>query len=95
MAYDPTGLFLSGYNPERPRNPKVWFYRSEDAPSLVVADGYIADAFFRGMQVGDVVHIQDFASGAPVAHTISIVLAVTEAGGANLSDGTSIDLTDT
>jgi hypothetical protein len=71
--------------------PNLWFYVSLDAATVVRGADYITNALDLGMKVGDIV-IQS-SSDASVAH-IYVVVTV-DADGADLSDGTAIDETNT
>lgn len=68
----------------------IWSYDSADAATSVRAANYITDALDLGMKKGDTMFQHDSA-GATVAH-IYPVLAVASSG-ADLGDGTAIDVT--
>lgn len=70
--------------------PRVWFYRSVDAPSLVQVSGYITDAGKRGMKVGDVVIAQDNDTSPYQTSTLVVVTVNATTGAADLSNAVSI-----
>ena len=94
MAYAPTKLSLVGGDP-RTSAPCMWAYKSEDAMTSVRAAGYIADAKFAGMKVGDIVHVITVNSSNVVQTVYVTVVMSFTAGAADLADGTSITVTNT
>lgn len=94
MAYAPGSLHLIAGMPWEPNVLRIWAYKSDDAMTTVRGANYIADARLRQMQPGDVVYVTQTTAGAITAITQAIVLTV-GASGANLSDGSAIDATNT
>lgn len=105
MAYSPNNLrcIAGPDNPGGDRSlaheggvMRLWTYKSTDAVASVRALNYITDAQLRGMRAGDIVFVavQSAAGAVPSAISICPVLAVVAAG-ADLSDGTSISVTNT
>ena len=96
MAYTPLTLKTSyGKHEARGRDPDalvIWGYKTTDAMTTVRAAGYFADAGQRSMKVGDVVNVMVLSGGVPSTLHVTAVFAIT-AGAADLSDGTSITLT--
>lgn len=93
MAYDPSALALKSghvYGPHR-----TWFYKTTDAMTTVRGATYFGDGQARGMQLGDVVEVLVVnGSNVPQTFHIAVVMAISS-GVPDLSDGTSIDLTNT
>jgi hypothetical protein len=102
MAYNPLRLTTVGDDALRvnsvatqPLTPRTWTYQSADAVATVRAANYFSDAKQRGMKVNDLVFVVVAADGsAATAVSICVVMAVA-ATGADLSDGTSITVTNT
>jgi hypothetical protein len=67
----------------------IWVYVSADAMSTVRAADYFTDALALGMKALDVVLVVDTASPAV---TWAVVLTV-DGDGADLTDGSAIDMT--
>jgi hypothetical protein len=94
MAYARGSLALIAGHEYAPDTPRIWSYKSTDAMSTVRAANYIADAKLRGMRVGDIVYVHQMTGAAVTAVTHSVVMAVTSSG-ADLSDGSTITVTNT
>lgn len=89
----------------------IWAYDTADANATVYAAGYITDAWAKGMQKGDVVHVRRWTTTIPVANTevlsaagvanilleyaIMPVIGISTAGAADLANGTLITMTNT
>lgn len=65
---------------------KVWTYRSTDALATVVAANYITNAVDLGMQVGDVVCVEDTTSPAIAWARLTAVAST----GSTMSSGLAI-----
>ncbi len=72
--------------------PSVWTYDSADAAAVVRAADYFTNALELGMKKGDIV-IQGDSAGAAVAHMYPVLTV--DSDGADLGDGTAIDVTNT
>jgi hypothetical protein len=92
MAYSVGALTLLAGQEYTPEAPRIWTYKSTDAMATVRAADYIRDAKLRGMKVGDIVFVTQMTGAAVTAVTMSVVVAVT-ADGADLSDGTTVTVT--
>jgi hypothetical protein len=94
MAYAPTALALAGGDPTTSA-PCVWTYKSTDAMTTIRGAGYISDAKYRGMKVGDTVFATTVnGSNVVQTHYVTVVMSFT-AGAADLADGTAITVTNT
>ena len=89
MAYASKNLKLVAGETWLPDTPCIWSYASADAIATVRVDGYMSDAKYRGMKVGDLVYVYD--SATPTAQ-LCLVITVAETG-ADLANGTSISVT--
>jgi hypothetical protein len=58
-----------------------WIYRSADVAATVIAAGYIDDAFYKGLQVGDVVRVVDDTTPLVTLHVVSVVDTSTNPAG--------------
>jgi hypothetical protein len=102
MAYNPMRLSTIGPNglmvascATQPLLPRLWTYQSADSIATARAANYISDAKQRGMKVNDVVLVVVAADGAAAtALSFCTVMAVASTG-ADLSDGTSLSVTNT
>lgn len=110
MAYEPTHLTLDrevGGKVGR----KWWNYNSVDSLATIYAIGYISDARTIGMAKGDIVTVTRWTSAVPTTNaekttaagvanivvgvTLHVVMGVSTAGAADLSDGQAIAVTNT
>lgn len=66
---------------------RIWFYKSADAGSDVDVDGYFTNADALGMEVGDLVIVQDTDTSATTMHTVK---SVTAGGAGDIGDGTAV-----
>lgn len=71
---------------------RTWSYESADAIATVNTSGYFSNGAALGMKVGDIVRVRDTATPT---ETIAVVIDVTAGGQADISDGTSVSVTDT
>lgn len=69
-----------------------WHYTSTDSTTAPLTANYFTDAYFLGMRAGDVV-IQVGATGSTISVAVSVMGAVTTAGGAYVSTGGQITST--
>lgn len=105
MAYLPNNLrCIAG--PENPGGNRsiaheagvcvLWTYKSSDAVATVRGANYFTDAFLRGMRAGDIVFVTVQASAGAVPSAVSVCpVAACTASGADLSDGSSMTVTNT
>lgn len=102
MAYISNGLSLKT-DTLSGGGPREWILQNTDAVTTVRVVDYISDAQARGMEVGDLVYYtrwttftDQYNKAAPiVAKHIFVVMVISAAGAADLSDGTAIDVTNT
>jgi hypothetical protein len=98
MAWNPAYLLLRESNPGN--GSQMWTYRDTVAPAAFDAAGYIPDGGKRGMRITDRVEYtqvdnQDNPTVVTAA-SIHMVMTVTASTGAvNLSDATTITVTNT
>lgn len=108
MAYSSSALGMVSQCPG-PLGMKIWVYDTVDVNSTVYAAGYISDALSRGMQKGDIVYVRIWTTAAPTTSAemvtaaataniltsmyTHIVLGISTAGAADLTNGVSITLT--
>jgi hypothetical protein len=70
----------------------LWFYSSADAIATVNTSGYFTNGYRLGMKVGDSIIVRDTATPT---QTLAVVMDVnTTTGAADISDGTTISVTD-
>jgi hypothetical protein len=101
MAYAPMSLTTDGPHGRRvqsaqgaqPGKPRRWSYMSDDAVATVRVISYFSDAYYRGMRMGDLVDVIVTSAGSVSAVSTCVVMTCTAAAGADLSDGTSISVT--
>ena len=90
MAYSETGLQPIGGQAKAGSAPQMWAYTSTDAIATVNTAGYFNDAS-DVLKVGDLIYVHD--SNTPTA---SLVVVLSNASGVvDVSDGTTIAVTDT
>ena len=90
MAYSVTGLQPIGGQSKAGSAPQMWSYTTTDAIATVNTAGYFNDAS-DVLKVGDLMYVYD--SNTPTA---SLVIVLSNASGVvDLSDGTTIAVTDT
>ena len=87
----PDGLMVNSIALQ-PDAIRMWHYTSTDTMTTVRAANYFSDAKQRGMKVGDMVTVLQTTGGAVTAVTLAVVMAVASTG-ADLSDGTTISVT--
>jgi hypothetical protein len=90
MAYStsaPPRLIAAGIG----ASPRLWVYTSADAIATVNTSGYFSNGAALGLKVNDVVIVVDTAT--PTV-TLAVVIDVTAGGQADISDGTSVSVTD-
>lgn len=79
-------------------SPQLWSLQGTDAQADVNTADYVSDALARGMRKGDIVIYTKWDNISTKAtcqgHILLSVLTV-DAGGADLSDGTAITVTNT
>ena len=110
MAYTPAtlrlGIEIPGVIPM-----KVFAYDTVDALATIYAAGYISDATKKGMQKGDIVKVRRWTTSIPAArselitaaavanvivtHTTHMVIGISSAGAADLTDGLATTMTNT
>jgi len=66
---------------------KIWSYADGDAGTVVDGDGYFTDGDDLGMEVGDLMFVEDTDTQLTTMH---VVLSVTAGGAADLGDGTTV-----
>lgn len=89
MAYSETGLQPIGGQAKAGNAPQMWSYTTTDAIATVNTEGYFNDAS-DVLKVGDLMYVYD--SNTPTA---SLVIVLSNASGVvDVSDGTSIAVTD-
>lgn len=101
MAYVPGGLSVKTDTLSH-GGPREWILQGSDAVTTVRGANYISDAEARGMRAGDLVYYiqwttftDQYTFTAPiVAYQLMPVLTVASTG-ADLGDGTAIDITNT
>lgn len=96
MAYLHDNLTLLAGSRGRPSALRIWHYFSPEAVTTVRGANYISNALGQGMRVKDLVIVDEVhaSTGALETRSLCSVLAVTSSG-ADLSDGTALDLTNT
>lgn len=110
MGYDTTHLRVLSEAPG-PVPYKEWIYDTVDALATIYAAGYISDATKKGMQKGDIVKVRRWTTSIPAARselitaaavanvlvscTLHMVLGISTAGAADLTDGLAITITNT
>jgi len=108
MAYTPASLGMVS-NSGGPLGMSTWTYDTVDTNATVYAIGYISDALERGMQKGDLVYVRIWTTAVPTetsemqtaagtaniltAMYIHIVLGISTAGAADLTNGLAITIT--
>lgn len=108
MAYTPASLGMLSQS-AGPLGMSVWYYDTVDTNATTYAIGYISDALERGMQKGDVVYVRIWTTAVPVASSelrtaaataniltaqyIHLVLGISTAGAADLTNGLAITIT--
>jgi len=108
MAYTPASLGMLSQS-AGPLGMSVWYYDTVDTNATVYAIGYISDALKRGMQKGDVVYVRIWTTAVPTtsaemrtaaataniltAQYIHLVLGISTAGAADLTNGLAITIT--
>jgi len=108
MAYNSAHLGMVSQT-AGPLGMSTWVYDTVDTNSTVYAIGYISDALERGMQKGDLVYVRIWTTAVPTetsemqtaagtanilpAMYIHIVLGISTAGAADLTNGTAITIT--
>lgn len=108
MAYTPNTLGMMAQS-AGPLGMTIWYYDTVDVNSSVYAAGYISDGLERGMQKGDILYCRIWTTAVPTetselitaAGTANIltavythvVLGVSTAGAADLTNGVAITLT--
>lgn len=63
---------------------QVWEYRSTDGATTVDTSGYITNALYLGMRVGDIVYVHD-TDASPYTITMHTVMVMNANGSADLS----------
>lgn len=108
MAYTPATLGMVAHS-GGPLGMTIWVYDTVDVNSTVYAAGYISDGLERGMQKGDILYCRIWTTASPTetsemvtaAATANIltavythvVLGLSTAGAADLTNGVAITLT--
>jgi len=108
MAYTSSTLGMLS-QASGPLGMKTWFYDTVDTNATVYAIGYISDALSRGMQKGDIVYVRIWTTAVPTtsaemvtaaataniltAQYIHLVLGISTAGAADLTNGLAITIT--
>ena len=108
MAYTSASLGMVAQTPG-PLGMKIWVYDTVDVNATVYAAGYISDGLSRGMQKGDILYCRIWTTAVPTtsaelitaagtANILSavythVVLGVSTAGAADLTNGVAITLT--
>lgn len=78
--------------------PQIWSLQGDDATSAVRAANFVSDAQRRGMKRGDIVlytRWNSITAKATVSGVHQFVVLTVAASGADLTDGSSIDVTNT
>ncbi len=87
---NPPGLIASAIG----GGPRIWYYSSVDAVTVVRATGYFTNGYTLGMRVGDLVFVLD-NDASPVTGSWCWVTDVSASTGvADISDGVTITGTD-
>lgn len=110
MAYDATYLTLVN-DVGGKVGRKWWDYQSVDALATIYAIGYVSNAAKIGMAKGDIVTVTRWTTAVPTTNaekrtaagvanivvgvTMHVVMGVSTAGAADLSDGQAIAVTNT
>jgi hypothetical protein len=108
MAYTSASLGMVSQT-AGPLGMKTWVYDTVDTNSTVYAINYISDALTRGMQKGDIVYVRIWTTAVPTtsaemvttaataniltATYIHLVLGISTAGAADLTNGLAITIT--
>lgn len=108
MTYTPGTLGMVSQT-AGPLGMKTWVYDTVDTNSTVYAINYISDALERGMQKGDIVYVRIWTTAVPTtsaemitaagtaniltATYIHLVLGISTAGAADLTNGLAITIT--
>ena len=99
MAYVPSELRLLVPTMDNASGtPQIWSLQAVDATSVARGANFISDARARGMKKGDIVlytRWDNISTKATVSGVHQFVVLSVSASGADMTDGSAIDVTNT